>query len=363
MARMLLSNANLLLKLINDLLDLSRIEAGQIDLELSEFKVNELINELQTMFETQAQQKKIKLVLNDNTAGRTVRGDRTRVQQILMNIISNALKFTEKGEVRLTATAQIEGLNTKLVFEIKDTGIGIVPEKLPNIFDKFTQADETITRRFGGSGLGLSISSLLAEVMNGFIQVTSTPNKGSVFTVTLLLESVNVAATPAKHTPAPLPETDKETCQGTVLVVEDYLPNIMVASMMLENMGFNVVTSENGQQAIEQIANATTPFTAILMDVQMQGIDGLETTRRIRQMEHGKDFRHVIIGVTAHALAGDRERCLAAGMDDYISKPIHPEILSSKLRQILRFSRKNRMRFTASLSPATFAILVPLHQK
>lgn len=326
MVEMLKTNADLLLKLINDLLDISRIESGQVELEVTDFTLSNVLNDIEVMFKTTAESKKLSLHLDDRTRGLHFLGDRTRVQQILMNLVSNAVKFTQDGTISISATAERTGDYCNLILKVSDTGIGIPTDKLELIFSKFTQADETITRRFGGSGLGLSISHSLATMMGGNITAAQNSPKGSVFTVTLRLpisHEVAAANNPVSAT-APIGG-------GHVLLVEDYAPNVMVASMMLEELGINVTVAENGAQAIARMQEATEPFLAILMDVQMYGMDGLETTRRIRLLEAAKGTRSTIIGVTAHALAGDRDRCLAAGMDDYISKPINPDILAAKL--------------------------------
>lgn len=329
------SNAQLLLKLINDLLDISRIEAGHVVLEATRFEFSSVLDDIQTMFGEQARAKKIDFKFIDATRGSHYFGDRTRVQQIVMNLVSNAIKFTESGEVEVkTEFVERDGKAPCIQLTVRDTGIGIAPEKLPTIFDKFTQADATITRRYGGSGLGLSIAHSLAKMMQGEITVQSEAGKGSVFTATICLQHCHADEASACETqPLNTAKTALAT-GGAILLVEDYAPNVMVATMMLEDLGYQVVAASSGAEAIQTIATFPYRFLAILMDVQMQDMDGLETTRRIRQMEQEKGFRHTIIGVTAHALAGDRERCISAGMDDYISKPIHPDILAAKLHLI-----------------------------
>ena len=328
------SNADLLLKLINDLLDISRIEAGHVLLESTRFEFSSVLDDIKAMFHEHARHKNVNFTLTDATKGSSYIGDRTRVQQIVMNLVSNAIKFTESGEVDvITEFVQRADAPPCIRLTVRDTGIGIAPEYLPNIFGKFTQADETITRRYGGSGLGLSIAHSLAKMMEGEITVQSEPGKGSIFIATICLQhchgedggACEIEATPsAEQSPG-----------GTILLVEDYAPNVMVASMMLEDLGFSVVAAASGAEAIQAVFESGLTFLAILMDVQMQGMDGLETTQRIRQLEKEKGIRHTIIGVTAHALAGDRERCISGGMDDYISKPIHPDILAAKLRSLV----------------------------
>jgi CheY-like chemotaxis protein len=261
-------------------------------------------------------------------------GDRSRLQQVLMNLVSNALKFTDSGEIAIEA--HVRSSNDKtcgLMIQVHDSGIGIPADKLPAIFEKFTQADESITRRFGGSGLGLSIARSLIELMGGDVVVESDPGAGSSFTVTLDLPYAPAPEKPAEPAPdSPVPVAAYGV-KPAVLIVEDYEPNIMVLNLMLEELGYEAVAATSGREALDLIESSP-PFHAILMDVQMHGMDGLDTTRHIREGEQAGIPRHTIIGVTAHALAGDRERCLAAGMDDYISKPVLPGILAQKLGAI-----------------------------
>ncbi len=343
------TNADLLLKLINDLLDISRIEDDRVALETIRYLPADILKDIHLMFEPDASRKGLKLELVDRTSGEALMGDRTRLQQVLMNLVSNALKFTDSGEIVITAETTPEGDDDVLLsLSVRDNGIGIAADKLPLIFDKFTQADETITRRFGGSGLGLSIARSLVELMGGDIRVESQQGLGSVFHVTLKQgragaepEPVPVVRALPDGLSALLGQREKlkpvsgENGRPCVLIVEDYAPNIMVLSLMLEELGYDTVAAASGTEAIDIIKAAGGPHYAILMDVQMQGMDGLETTRWIRDLEQaGRGYRNTIIGVTAHALAGDRERCLQAGMDDYISKPVLPDILALKLGQL-----------------------------
>jgi two-component system, sensor histidine kinase len=330
------SNADLLMKLINDLLDISRIEAGHLELESIRFAFSDVLEDIKAMFDEHARQKNIVLHFENATEKQFYIGDRIRVQQILMNLVSNSIKFTEKGSVTIkTEYMERNDSPSCIKLTVQDTGIGISAEKLPTIFNKFTQADETITRRYGGSGLGLSIAYSLAKLMDGDISVESEIGKGSLFTAILCLKKCT-----EDWSESETPETDKQVIlmQGSniVLLVEDYAPNVMVATLMLEELGFEVLAVNNGNEALRKVISHKQPFAAILMDVQMQGMDGLETTRRIREYEKTSGIRNTIIGVTAHALAGDRERCISAGMDDYISKPIHPDILAAKLRTVTR---------------------------
>ena len=331
------TNADLLLKLINDLLDISRIEDDRIELEAIPFQPSAILTDIRVMFEQDIARKGLKLAVHDETAGLTLIGDRTRLQQILMNLVSNALKFTDAGKIVIAARyddAPDGGDGVALHFNVSDSGIGIANDKLPDIFDKFTQADQTITRRYGGSGLGLSIARSLVELMNGDIRVESREGEGSAFDVTLGLRRAGPDLPQAPEHPIPAisrPESHDRPC---VLIVEDYAPNIMVLSLMLEELGYDTVSAVSGPEALDLVKGNGGPYHAILMDVQMQGMDGLETTHCIRELEQTLGYRHTIMGVTAHALAGDRERCLQAGMDDYIAKPVLPDILALKLGQV-----------------------------
>ncbi|MEM9964542.1 MAG: response regulator [Asticcacaulis sp.] len=324
------TNGQLLLRLINDLLDISRIEDNRIEFESVTFNPASILSDIQLMFAQGIERKGVYFNVIDNIGRVSVSGDRTRLQQIIMNLISNALKFTSAGEIELIGEARPAGERIELTFTVRDTGIGIAEEKRRVIFDKFTQADASITRRFGGSGLGLSIARALTESMGGSIEVESQEGAGSIFTVRLSLplaapENVDELSPLARMQEGPAP---------VVLIVEDYEPNIMVATLMLEDMGYEADAVESGAEALERVASRDTPYHAVLMDVQMFDMDGYETTRRLRALEAEKGFYHRIIGVTAHALAGDRERCLEAGMDDYMSKPIQPDLLARKLREI-----------------------------
>lgn len=333
MISMLNTNADLLLKLIHNLLDLSRIEAGQVELEITAFSMGELLQEIESIFTVQMADKQLHFTLHDHTEGKQFRGDRTRIQQIILNLITNAHKFTDRGHIEVKAWAEQKDAETWLKVQVADSGIGIASDKLHSIFNKFSQADTSISRRFGGSGLGLAISQRLSKLMQGEIIAKSEPGKGSVFTACWPLPEVE-AARIVSFAPASCTIPVGENAQKRILLVEDYPANAMVATLMLENLGYSVELADCGGKALEKVRQAKTPYLAILMDVQMNDMDGYEATRRIRVIEKEKGFSHSIIGVTAHALAGDREHCIAAGMDDYMSKPIHPDILAQKLSRL-----------------------------
>jgi PAS domain S-box-containing protein len=330
MVETLHSNADILLKLVNDMLDVSRIEAGQIALESRPLSFEDVLKSLHAMFDDQARTKDIGFSISNNLQHQTYLGDITRIQQILVNLVNNAIKFTQRGcvSVSIAGTAQENGM-TEIHIAVADTGVGIPAHKMDTVFEKFVQADQSISRRFGGSGLGLAICKSLAELMGGDINVVSQIDQGSIFTLSIPLQPCIAQKKPVETLP---PTADGEAVLGKVLVVEDYAANVMVATMMLENLGYAVDIAGNGAEALLKIRERKSPYTAILMDVQMQGIDGYETTKRIRILEKEKGLHNFIIGVTAHALSGDRDKCIAAGMDDYMSKPINFNMLAHKLK-------------------------------
>ncbi len=328
--RTLQLSAESLLSLINDLLDFSKIETHAYDLELIPMDLKALIEDIVSLMLMKAEEKGLALETDLSAIeGRVWLGDPTRIRQILINLCGNAIKFTERGAVRVKVTRALssDGAHEDVSISVADTGIGIAPDKLGMIFDKFTQADSSINRKYGGTGLGLAIVKAFVEMMDGDITVESVEEQGTTFTIRIPLtpqdkietENNSVLAT------APVP------LAAHVLLVEDHQPNILVASTYLEQFGFACDIAETGQQALDKFKK-NRHYHAILMDVQMHGMDGLQATQAIRIHEKLNRLPPVrIIGMTAHALVGDREKCLAAGMDDYIAKPFDPEDLRLKL--------------------------------
>jgi PAS domain S-box-containing protein len=321
------SSANSLLSLIDELLDFSRIEAQTVELEDVPFNLSTLARETVSMLTLGATQKGLDFSLDDRTDHEAVyRGDPTRIKQIIVNLVGNAIKFTEKGSVHMTLRPEACDRPDAACFSIvvEDTGIGIAADKIETIFDKFVQADSSINRKYGGSGLGLAITKMFAGLMNGNVEVTSRLNEGSVFTVRLTLPLArfeNKVATQGIHVVLPHPGIGPR-----VLIVEDHDPNLLVVTTFLSAWGYEYDIARNGQQAVMNAA--TRNYAAILMDVQMPEMDGLEATRRIRETEAKSGKPHsIIIGMTAHALPADRDRCVSAGMDDYIAKPFDPNRL------------------------------------
>lgn len=304
-----------LLKVINDILDFSRIERTSLELEHIDFNLGELIASSVQSFQHSAQQRNLALHLHlpPGMDRLQVIGDPTRIRQILLNLVGNALKFTERGEVEIEARWQM--LDRQLLWltcAVRDTGIGIDSDRLETMFVAFQQADSSISRRYGGTGLGLSIARTLAERMGGKLRGESREGMGSTFTLEVpLMLSSKPAARLLGHEHDALLGGDGQR----VLLVEDNPVNQSVIEAMLRSLGFEVSVALDGAQAVEMAGQQS--FAAILMDCRLPQMDGYEATRRIRQ--HGAQLP--IIALTANALQGDRERCLAAGMNDYLSKP------------------------------------------
>jgi PAS domain S-box-containing protein len=333
--RTLSNSADSLLALINDLLDIAKIEARTVELEHIPFSLTRLMQEVASMMAVSVRDKGLTFTGDGECVeDRMFIGDPTRLRQIIVNLCSNAIKFTEGGGVHVGITCGPSDVpDTEIVrITVTDTGIGIAPEKMETIFQKFVQADTSINRKYGGTGLGLAITKTLTEIMGGGISVKSEVGKGSVFAVSIPLKAAT--SDQVARTEYSLSATADSTVEAHVrphvLLVEDYEPNILVATTFLEDFGYYVDIANNGQEAFDAVQKRA--YVAVLMDVQMHGMNGLDATRRIREWEESEDRPRVrIIGMTAHALAGDRERCLGVGMDDYIPKPFRPEELRRKI--------------------------------
>lgn len=305
-----------LLKVINDILDFSRIERGALELEAIAFNLLELLQGSIQVFQHSAQQRGLQLQL-DTQPGLEhleVRGDPTRIRQILVNLIGNALKFTEEGHIRVQTHWQpLDDQVLWFTCAVHDSGIGIDGERLEHMFDAFQQADTSISRRYGGTGLGLPIARTLAERMGGTLRAESQLGAGSVFTLEIPL--------PFRHCSEQAPSDDSQPLSSgdgqAVLLVEDNPVNQTVIEAMLRSLGYQVSLVGDGQQAVQSCTQQD--YAAILMDCRLPLMDGYEATRQIRQLEHGS--RVPIIALTANALQGDREACLQAGMNDYLAKP------------------------------------------
>lgn len=320
-----------LLKVINDILDFSRIERTTLELEHIDFNLAQLISSCVQSFQHTAQQRglQLRLQLPEDAAPTRVVGDPTRIRQILLNLVGNALKFTEQGEVTVQARWQL--LERQVLWfscAVRDTGIGIDSARLETMFVAFQQADSSISRRYGGTGLGLSIARTLAERMGGQLKGTSRVGIGSTFTLEMPLALSSSPAPRLSGAASPM-TTGKHG--GRILLVEDNLVNQSVMEAMLRSLGFDVGLATDGAEAVELISQQ--PFDAVLMDCRLPLVDGYEATRRIRQLPQGEGLP--IIALTANVLEGDRERCLAAGMNDYLSKPFKRTDLQLTLRRWL----------------------------
>ena len=331
------NSAEALLTVINDILDFSKIEAGKMDLDVAAFPFRQCVEETLKLLGVPAREKGLELrSLIDPDIPEWIVGDRVRLGQILINLLGNAVKFTASGfvavEVRLRS---IRDATAELEISVIDTGIGIPPDKHQKIFEAFSQADGSMTRRFGGTGLGLTISYHLVALMGGRLQVESCPGSGSCFHFRI---SAPVATEPdASIPPTANPVGPEEDAPGErpplrVLLAEDNPVNQKVMCALLERQGHDVALAVTGTEALAALAQHT--FDVVLMDVQMPEMTGFEATERIRRGEDGTG-RHVpIIAMTAHAMKGDRERCLSYGMDGYISKPVHARELWEALQNL-----------------------------
>ncbi|PPK87161.1 PAS domain S-box-containing protein [Neolewinella xylanilytica] len=331
------TSADSLLALIDDLLDLSKIEARQVELERVPFSIGRLLAEIVDMMTIRSQQKGLKFFSfgHDNCEDIVV-GDPTRLRQVILNLCSNALKFTDRGQVAIHLSCEpSERENIQdVTIAVTDTGIGIEASKMQTIFQKFTQADSSITRKFGGTGLGLSITKKLVEAMDGRISVESTPGQGSTFTlhVPLSLDTSGLQKVALADSPPPV-RAIYTGDRKRVLLVEDFEPNALIAGRYLRVFGYTYDVAVNGREAVDRAKSGD--YFAILMDVQMPEVNGYLATKMIREHERATGTpRTPIIAMTAHAMAGDRERCLESDMDDYLSKPFRAEELMEKLAAV-----------------------------
>jgi TMAO reductase system sensor TorS len=310
-------SAHSLLTILNDILDLSKIEAGKLNIELIPLDLREIVSELITLHTMTAEEKCIQLYAEiDDGLPPVLIGDPTRIRQILANLVSNALKFTEKGHVLLRIKlASTDDNNADIRFEVEDTGIGIRDDVKDELFNEFTQADGSTTRKYGGTGLGLAIVRQLVEMMHGQFGVESVAGEGSTFWFSMTLP---VGEAQTVKQPAGNEHEIRGYLHGHVLLVEDNPINQMVAQKMLEKIGLESTLAGDGQAALDMLAQGR--FDAVLMDCQMPVMDGFEATRRIRQQAALLDLP--VIAMTANVMEGDREKCIEAGMNDYIGKPV-----------------------------------------
>lgn len=325
------SSANTLLLLLNDILDLAKVESGKLALESVTFNIEELVSDTFDFYETSLSNADLELSLEMDTGHAWLLGDPLRLRQVINNLIGNALKFTEQGHIRINMTRTENDDSVTSRISISDTGIGIADDKLSELFESFTQADTSTTRLYGGSGLGLRICQQLINLMDGELSVDSEVGKGSTFTI-----SFSCRKSEAVTESASKDDTVSNNLHGvTVLVVEDNAINQTVAEAMLKKLSVASVVAKNGQEAIELLAE-NEDIDIVLMDCQMPVMDGYESTRQIRAGKSGDNHKTLpIIAMTANALKEDRERCLNAGMNDYLSKPITLAAVKDKITQAL----------------------------
>ncbi len=330
------TSADHLLTVINDILDFSKIEAGKMAIDNAPFSIRQTVDEICIISGNQASEKGLDLIIDVNEdVPKIIEGDVVRVRQLLINLVGNAIKFTKNGSVTLGVKPILESRNPQgkmtLKFSVKDTGIGIAKDKQNQIFDHFTQADSSTTRNFGGTGLGLAISKQLVALMGGQIGVDSEPGQGSDFWFNLPVNVIEVESAKEEtqiSTSASEPESNSATensCAGYhILLAEDNPINQIYARKVLELMKVEVEVANNGEEAVAMVQE--NEYSIVLMDCQMPVMDGYEATRQIRAMG-GKYLNLPIIALTAFAMAEDRDVCLAAGMDDYVTKPVDRQLL------------------------------------
>ena len=343
-AEIVARSARNLNSLITDILDFSKIEAGKIDMEETIFSPAALLDEIVETYGFQAREKKLDLRVEKNDLPEYLIGDPGRLRQVLVNLIGNALKFTEQGSIRVEIEAVgTVGVQSALEFRVCDTGIGIPADKLPTLFQAFTQADASTTRKYGGSGLGLNISRQLVALMGGSLEAESRPGEGSTFHFRALFEVPSVQAVAervaqdtgfeiaARGTARHLAERAEDL---RILLVEDNIVNQKVGLGILVKLGFLPQIACDGREAIEMLARMD--FDLVFMDIQMPNLDGIAATQAVRAGEAGERNRHVpVIAMTAHATSHDRRNCLAVGMNDYIAKPISTGAVYDALARVL----------------------------
>ena len=324
-----------MLTIIDDILDIAKIETGKVELTVADFNLAETIEQACVPAQLEGLAKGLPVELEiDPAVPARVRGDAARVRQVLLNLVFNAVKFTEHGSVSVQVTHSPRAEGSHVRFDVTDTGIGIDPGEVERMFDPFVQADVSMTRQYGGNGLGLAIAKQLVERMGGEIGAQSQPGHGSTFWFELNLPQAAGPASPAvrkrdEHlTPRPI-----SAMAPLVLVVEDSPVNRVVATRVLERCGYHTHAVADGREALEALT--TSHYDAVLMDCQMPEVDGYQATRELRRRENG-ERRTPVIAMTAHAMTGDRERCLEAGMDDYITKPLRAQTLTDTLERWIK---------------------------
>ena len=327
-------SADALLAILNDILDLSKIEAGKLDFENIAFDIRQIVEDIVVLHSLKAEQQGVTLVHEiDESLPELMLGDPMRIRQVIVNLVSNALKFTKQGEVKISIDVVSKGIDSvELKVTVSDTGIGIPVAAQYTLFNAFTQADGSTTRKYGGTGLGLAIVSQLVDMMGGTLGLDSVEGEGSSFWFTAKLKTAA-----EKHVTPLDAVASNEGLQlnARILLVEDNPVNQMVAQKMLERIGLKATLANNGIEALQCLDEQS--FDLVLMDCQMPEMDGFDATRKIRKLEFKtpQQMRLPIIAMTANVMSGDRERCLETGMDDYIGKPVQRDQLATVLRKWL----------------------------
>lgn len=338
-AKIILESAESLLVILNDILDVSKLEAGKLDLESIDFSLRDTINRVVTLFDQKAKERQNTLLAEiDKDIPNFVTGDVGRLRQVLLNLVGNALKFTKNGKITIRAKVEKEYEKVVLVlFEVEDTGTGISPDTMASLFEKFTQADSSISRKFGGTGLGLAICKKIVNLMDGEIGVNSELGKGSIFwmKVSFRKPEMNPEAIKAEFINTKPRKITGRKEPVSVLLAEDNAVNQIVAVGLLKKLGFEIQTVENGKLAVEAVENCPEDklFDLIFMDIQMPEMDGLDATRAIRNMASPK--RDIpIIALTANAMSSDKKQYLEIGMNDFVSKPIDQSSLNEAIKRV-----------------------------
>jgi PAS domain S-box-containing protein len=321
--------------IVENILDLSKIEAGSVTLESIDFDIRQMVESIRALFTFRAQQKDLAFIVEIGCLADEllVRGDPTRLRQIVVNLVGNAIKFTERGSITLQVicdtTLPASAARPKICFAVIDTGPGIPLEQQTRIFESFTQSDASTTRRYGGTGLGLAISRNLAKLMDGKLELSSTEGVGSTFSLTLTMERTPMS-TPTPSPPSSPAALLPDLSSVTVLVADDHHINRLVAGSLLKNAGATIIEAQNGRETLEQLEHHSVDI--ILMDIEMPEMDGYEAARRIRLTESAIP----IIALTAHALAEVQERCMQSGMNEYLVKPLEKKtLLNTVARQVM----------------------------
>ncbi len=338
------NSADSLLVLLNDILDLSKIEAGKINYESIDFNLKDLTNEVVSLLKQNAHDKKISLdIFYHSDIGDMFKGDPTRIRQAIVNLLGNAIKFTQKGGVKVNIELKRQDQSALFICKVADTGIGISEEAKQNIFNYFTQADASTTRTFGGTGLGLALSQRLIQEMGGEIKVDSRVGKGSVFSFKLLLEPAKNKAKKEKQQKNSsienTPPKKRQNKKVNILVAEDNVVNQVVIEQMLAQLNCGITIKNNGQLLVDAIIeNPQHDFDLIFMDCQMPVLDGYEATKKLQNYwKSHLDSRVPVIALTANVMTEDKKKCLDSGMDDYMGKPINLK----KIEKIIKkWSRK-----------------------